>query len=105
FFAAEIIREKIFLNYRQEIPYSVEVEIESFTDLENLSKIRAVIHVARESQKGIIIGHQGKMLKKIGTEARKEMEEFFGRKIYLELYVKVTENWRDNPAILKRFGY
>jgi len=105
FFAAEIIREKIFLNYHQEIPYSVEVEIESFTDLKNLSKIRAVIHVARESQKGIIIGHQGQMLKKIGTEARKEMEEFFGRKIYLELYVKVTENWRDNPRILKRFGY
>lgn len=105
FFASEIIREKIFLNYRQEIPYSVEVEIESFTDEKNLSRIRAVIHVARESQKGIIIGHQGKMLKKIGTEARKEMEDFFGRKVYLELYVKVTENWRDNPAILKRFGY
>ncbi|HCI54366.1 MAG TPA: GTPase Era [Bacteroidales bacterium] len=105
FFASEIIREKIFLNYRNEIPYSTEVEIESFNDLENLSKIKAVIHVTRESQKGIIIGHQGKMLKKIGTEARKEMEEFFGRKIYLELYVKVSKEWRDNPAMLKRFGY
>ncbi|MBP8959902.1 MAG: GTPase Era [Bacteroidales bacterium] len=105
FFASEIIREKIFLNYRNEIPYSTEVEIESFNDLENLSKIKAVIHVTRESQKGIIIGHQGKMLKKIGTEARKEMEEFFGRKIFLELYVKVSKEWRDNPAMLKRFGY
>mgnify|MGYP005837983117 CR=1 FL=1 len=105
FFASEIIREKIFLNYRQEIPYSVEVEIESFTDLENMSRIRAIIHVARESQKGIIIGHQGKMLKKIGTEARKEMEEFFGRKIFLELFVKITKEWRNNPTMLRRFGY
>ncbi len=105
FFASEIIREKIFLNYRNEIPYCTEVEIESFNDLENLSKIKAVIHVTRESQKGIIIGHQGSMLKKVGTEARKEMEEFFGRKIYLELYVKVSKEWRDNPAMLKRFGY
>ncbi len=105
FFAAEIIREKIFLNYRQEIPYYTEVEIESFTDLENLSKIRAIIHVGRESQKSIIIGHQGRMLKKVGTEARKELEEFLGRKVFLELYVKVTENWRDKPSVLKRFGY
>lgn len=105
FFAAEIIREKIFLNYRQEIPYYTEVEIESFTDLENLSKIRAIIHVGRESQKSIIIGHQGKMLKKVGTEARKELEEFLGRKVFLELYVKVTENWRNKPSVLKRFGY
>ncbi|MGQ9620873.1 MAG: GTPase Era [Bacteroidales bacterium] len=105
FFASEIIREKIFLNYRQEIPYSVEVEIEDFTDHENLSRIRAIIHVARESQKGIIIGHQGKMLKKTGTEARREIEKLFGRKIYLELHVKVTENWRNNPVMLKRFGY
>ncbi len=105
FFATEIIREKIFLNYRQEIPYYTEVEIESFNDMDNLSKIRAIIHVGRESQKSIIIGHQGKMLKKVGTEARKELEEFLGRKVYLELYVKVTENWRDKPSVLKRFGY
>lgn len=105
FFAAEIIREKIFLNYKQEIPYHTEVEIESFTDQKNLTKIRAVIHVGRESQKAIIIGHGGKLLKKTGTEARTDLEEFLGRKIYLELYVKVTQNWRDNPVILRKFGY
>lgn len=105
FYASEIIREKIFLFYSREIPYSTEVEIESFQDLEGLSRIRAIIHVARESQKGIIIGHQGKMLKKTGTAARMEMEQFFGRKIYLELQVKVTKDWRNNPYILKKFGY
>ena len=104
-FAAEIIREKIFLNYQKEIPYSVEVEIESFREEVNKSSIRAVINVARESQKGIIIGHKGRMLKKVGTEARKDMEEFFGRKIFLELYVKVNKDWRDKPSMLKRFGY
>jgi GTP-binding protein Era len=105
FFASEIIREKILLNYKKEIPYSVEIEIESFTDEKNKSSIRAIIHVARESQKGIIIGHKGLMLKKVGTEARKEMEDFFGRKIFLELYVKVNKEWRDKPLMLKRFGY
>lgn len=105
FYASEIIREKIFLFYSKEIPYSTEVEIESFRDLEGLSKIRAIIHVARESQKGIIIGHKGEMLKKTGTAARKEMEEFFGRKVFLELQVKVTKDWRNNPYILKKFGY
>ena len=105
FFASEIIREKILLNYKKEIPYSVEIEIESFTDEKNNSSIRAIIHVARESQKGIIIGHKGLMLKKVGTEARKEMEDFFGRKIFLELYVKVNKEWRDKPLMLKRFGY
>jgi GTP-binding protein Era len=105
FFASEIIRGKILLNYKKEIPYSVEIEIESFTDEKNKSSIRAIIHVARESQKGIIIGHKGLMLKKVGTEARKEMEDFFGRKIFLELYVKVNKEWRDKPLMLKRFGY
>jgi GTP-binding protein Era len=105
FFASEIIREKILLNYQREIPYSVEIEIESFVEEIKQTRIRAIINVIRESQKGIIIGHNGKMLKKIGTEARKDMEEFFGRKIFLELYVKVNKDWRNKPLMLKRFGY
>jgi GTPase len=105
FFASEIIREKILTNYKKEIPYSVEIEIESFSDEKNLIKIRALIHVTRDSQKGIIIGHKGAMLKKVGTEARLDMEDFFGKKVFLELYVKVTKDWRDKPLILKRFGY
>jgi GTP-binding protein Era len=105
FFASEIIREKILVNYKKEIPYSVEIEIESFTDTKNLIKIRALIHVIRDSQKGIIIGHKGVMLKRVGTEARHDMEDFFGKKVFLELYVKVTKDWRDKPLILKRFGY
>jgi GTP-binding protein Era len=105
FFASEIIREKILVNYKKEIPYSVEIEIESFLDEKNIIKIRALIHVSRDSQKGIIIGHKGSMLKRVGTEARKDMEEFFGKKIFLELYVKVTKDWRDKPLVLKRFGY
>jgi GTP-binding protein Era len=105
FFASEIIREKILVNYKKEIPYSVEIEIESFKEESGLIKIRALIHVVRDSQKGIIIGHKGAMLKKVGTEARHDMEDFFGRKVFLELYVKVTKDWRDKPLILKRFGY
>jgi GTP-binding protein Era len=105
FFASEIIREKILKNYKEEIPYSVEVEIESFREEPGITKISAIVHVARESQKGIIIGHRGSMLKKVGSEARLDMEDFFGRKIFLELFVKVTKDWRNNPAILKRFGY
>jgi GTP-binding protein Era len=105
FFASEIIREKILLNYQKEIPYSVEIEIESFKEEKNKISIRAIIHAARDSQKGILIGHKGQMLKKVGTEARIEMEDFFGRKIYLELYVKVSKEWRDKPLMLKRFGY
>ncbi|MFH0843568.1 MAG: GTPase Era [Bacteroidota bacterium] len=105
FFASEILREKILVNYRKEVPYSVEVEIESFTEEAKLTRIRALIHVARESQKGILIGHRGSMLKKVGTEARQDMESFFGKKIFLELYVRVTKDWRDKPAMLKRFGY
>lgn len=105
FFVTEIIREKILNNYSKEIPYSVEIEIESYSEQESITNIRALIHVARESQKGIIIGHRGKMLKKIGTEARIDIEEFTGKKIYLEIYVKVTRDWRDKPGTLKKFGY
>lgn len=105
FFASEIIREKILMNYQKEIPYSVEVEIESFKDEGKISRIRAIIFIERESQKGILIGHKGSMLKKVGTEARLEMEEFLGRKVFLELFVKVNKDWRDKPLMLKKFGY
>jgi GTP-binding protein Era len=105
FFVSEIIREKILTNYKKEIPYSVEVVIESFKDEEKIIKIRAEILVVRDSQKGIIIGHQGKALKKVGTEARKDMETFFGKQVFLELFVKVNKDWRDNDQQLKRFGY
>jgi len=105
FFASEIIREKILINYKKEIPYSVEIEIESFKDEKKMIRIRALIHVTRDSQKGIIIGHKGVMLKRVGTEARHDMEDFFKKKVFLELYVKVTKDWRDKPLILKRFGY
>jgi GTP-binding protein Era len=105
FFASEIIREKILINYKKEIPYSVEIEIESFNDQKDILKIRALIHVTRDSQKGIIIGHKGSMLKRVGTEARYDMEDFFRKKVFLELYVKVTKDWRDKPLTLKRFGY
>ena len=97
FFASEIIREKILINYKKEIPYSVEIEIESFNDQKDILKIRALIHVTRDSQKGIIIGHKGSMLKRVGTEARHDMEDFFRKKVFLELYVKVTKDWRDKP--------
>ena len=105
FFASEIIREKILINYKKEIPYSVEIEIESFKDEKDIIKIRALIHVTRDSQKGIIIGHKGSMLKRVGTEARHDMEDFFRKKVFLELYVKVTKDWRNKPLVLKRFGY
>ena len=105
FFASEIIREKILLNYKKEIPYSVEIEIENFKDEKDIIKIRALIHVTRDSQKGIIIGHKGSMLKRVGTEARHDMEDFFRKKVFLELYVKVTKDWRDKSLVLKRFGY
>ncbi len=105
FFASEIIREKILLHYQKEIPYSVEIEIESFTEEEKLYRIRALIHVTRDSQKGIIIGHKGSKLKRVGTEARKDMEDFFGRKVFLEMYVKVSKDWREKSPMLKRFGY
>jgi GTP-binding protein Era len=105
FFASEIIREKILINYQKEIPYSVETEIESFEETDNLLRIRALIHVTRESQKGIIIGHKGTKLKKIGKEARLDIENFFGKKVFLQLFVKVTKDWRDKSRMLKRFGY
>jgi len=105
FFVTEIIREKILSNYQKEIPYSVEIEIESFSDEKNITRIGAIIHVVRESQKGIVIGHKGQKLKKVGTEARKDIEEMLGRKVFLELHVKVTKDWRDNQSALKRFGY
>ncbi len=105
FFVSEIIRERILINYKKEIPYSTEVEIESFKEAEDIIRIRAVIHVIRMSQKGIIIGHQGKALKKTGTEARKEIETFMGKKVYLELFVKVNKDWRDKPNVLRNFGY
>jgi len=105
FFVSEIIREKILLNYKKEIPYSVEVVIESYKEEEKIIKIRAEILVIRESQKGIIIGHQGKMLKKVGTDARKDMEGFLQKQVFLELFVKVNKDWRDNDNQLKRFGY
>lgn len=105
FFASEIIREKILLNYKKEIPYSVEIEIESFQDEAAILKIRALIHVTRDSQKGIIIGHKGVMLKRVGTEARRDLEDFFKKKVFLELYVKVTRDWRDKSTTLRKFGY
>ncbi|MDP4207033.1 MAG: GTPase Era, partial [Bacteroidota bacterium] len=105
FFVQEIIREKILLNYQQEIPYSVEVEVEGFSDEPEILRVQAVIHVSRDSQKGIIIGKQGKALKKVGTEARIDMEEFFAKKVFLELYVRVTKEWRDKENQLRRFGY
>jgi len=105
FFVSEIIREKILMNYKKEIPYSCEVEIEEFKEDQRIIRIRAVIMVIRDSQKGIIIGHQGKALKKVGTEARLDMEKFFDKKVFLELYVKVNKDWRNNETQLKRFGY
>jgi GTP-binding protein Era len=105
FFASEIIREKIFLNYEQEIPYSTEVSIEEFKEAENIIKIRAIIYVERDSQKGIIIGKAGASLKKVGTEARKDLEDFFRKKVFLETHVKVADNWRKQKQSLKQFGY
>jgi GTP-binding protein Era len=105
FFVTEIIREKILLNYQKEIPYSTEVVVEDFKEESMINKIRATIYVMRESQKGIIIGHQGTVIKKVSTEARLDMEKFLGKKVYLELQVKVSKDWRDNEKQLKRFGY
>ncbi len=105
FFVAETVREKVLMNYHQEIPYSVEVAVDSFKEEENIIRVRCIIHVARDSQKGIIIGHQGKALKKVGTEARKSLETFLGKKVFLELHVKVSKNWREDEAQLRRFGY
>ena len=105
FFAAEMVREKIFKLYKKEIPYSCEVVIEEFKEEETIIRIRGIIYVERNSQKGIIIGQGGEALKKVGTWAREEMEKFFQKKVFLELYVKVNENWRTDPKALSRFGY
>lgn len=105
FFVSEIIREKILLYYSKEIPYSVEVGVESFKDEPKIIRISAVIYVNHESQKGIIIGHQGKALKKVATEARKSLERFFGKHVFLEIFVKVDKNWRDSEKELNLFGY
>lgn len=105
FFVNEIIREKILLNYDKEIPYAVEVETEEFIEDEDIIRIRAVIMVERETQKGIIIGHKGSALKKVGVQAREDLEKFFGKQIYLKTYVKVNKDWRTNIKQLKRFGY
>lgn len=105
FFVSEIIREKILFHYKKEIPYSVEVIVDSYVDEEKIIKIRAVIFVTRESQKGIIIGDKGLAIKRVGIEARKDIEEFAGKKVFLELYVKVQKDWRDDENQLKKFGY
>ena len=105
FFITEIIREKILLNYQQEIPYSAQVDVDSYEERDKHIVIRATIYVARESQKAIIIGKGGSAIKKLGMQARTDIEEFTGKKIFLELFVKVDKDWRDNEQELKRFGY
>lgn len=105
FFASEIIREKILLFYQKEIPYSVEVKIQSYKENEDIDVIKAFIYTARESQKAILLGHQGAAIKKLGTEARKKLEVMLGKKVFLELTVKVIEDWRNDEQSLKRFGY
>ena len=105
FFVNETIREKILLNYQKEIPYSVEIETETFREDENIIRIQAVIMVERESQKGILIGHKGLALKKVGVQARADLEKFFEKQIHLELFVKINKNWRSDERQLRRFGY
>lgn len=105
FFASEIIREKIFLNYRQEIPYSSEVVIAEFKERDDIIVIRAEIIVERPTQKGILIGEKGSMLKKVGVQARKDLEEFFGKKVFLEQYVRVEPDWRSKENKLRQYGY
>ena len=105
FFASEIIREKIFLNYEKEIPYSVEVEIDSYREEPTIDRIMATIYVSRDSQKGIIIGHRGERLKKVGTAARIDLEKFLNKKVFLQLQVKVDSDWRNSDRRLTKFGY
>jgi|TARA_B110001452_G_scaffold177320_1_gene148734 GTP-binding protein Era len=105
FFVSEIIREQILLNYKKEIPYSVEVDVEEFKEEEDIIRMRCIIYVARDSQKGILIGHKGSRLKAVGIGARKQLEAFFAKKVHVETFVKVKKNWRDNDLQLKRFGY
>ncbi len=105
FFVNETIREKILMHYKKEIPYAVEIDTEEFFEEENIIRMRSVIMVERETQKGIIIGHKGAALKRVGVEARKDLEKFFGKQVHMELYVKVNKNWRSDQKQLKRFGY
>ena len=105
FFVNEAVREKILLHYKKEIPYAVEVDTEEFFESDDIIRIRSVIMVERDTQKGIIIGHKGEAIKRVGIEARKDLEAFFGKQVHLELYVKVNKNWRSNQQQLRRFGY
>lgn len=105
FFVTEIIREKILLYYQKEVPYAVEVIVEEFKEEDSLIRMKALIVVERDSQKGIIIGHQGQALKKVGAMARKDIERFFGKKVFLEMFVKVEKDWRNRDTLLKNFGY
>ena len=105
FFVSEIVREKILMYYQKEIPYSTEVAVESYKEEDGIDKISVMIYTERESQKAIIIGHEGKSLKKVGTEARKDIEEFTGKKCFLQLHVKVLKDWRNSENALRRFGY
>ncbi len=105
FFVNEIIREKILMHYKKEIPYSVEIDTNEFFEEEDIIRMRSEILVERDTQKGILIGHKGSALKRVGVEARKDLEKFFGKQVHLELYVKVSKNWRSDPRQLRRFGY
>ena len=105
FFASEIIREKILLNYSKEIPYCCEIEIESYKEEPAIDRIAATIYVSRDSQKGIVIGHKGEMLKRVGRQAREDMERFLGKKVFLQMFVKVNDDWRNSEKQLRRFGY
>jgi len=105
FFVNEIVREKILIHYKKEIPYSVEIDTEEFFEEEKIIRIRSIIMVERDSQKGIIIGHKGEAIKKVGIESRRDLESFFGKQIHIELVVKVNKNWRSNKTQLRRFGY
>ena len=105
FFVSEIIREKILIRYKKEIPYSVEVEVEEFKEDDKIIRIRSIIYVERKSQKGIIIGHKGNAIKHVGIDARKDIEKFFQKKVYLELFVKVADDWRSKSSLLSKFGY
>jgi GTP-binding protein Era len=101
----ETIREKILKHFKKEIPYAVEIDTEEFFEDEKIIRMRSVIMVERESQKGIVIGHKGTALKRVGVEARKDLEKFFDKQVHLELYVKVNKNWRSDAGQLRRFGY
>jgi GTP-binding protein Era len=105
FICSEFIREQVLNRYKKEVPYSVEVDVDSFKDEPKILRIRAILVVARESQKGILIGHKGVALKAVGTAARRQLELFYGKQVYLELFVKVNSNWRNDPEKLKRYGY